>query len=131
MNVKLRFSMVGFLILVLVGIVAYKQIQKPKNNLISSQSSLPKMIELGSTTCVPCKMMIPIVEELKSKYSGKIAFEFINVIENPDEVKKYKINVIPTQIFLDKNQEEFFRHTGFFSKEDILATFKDKGIILE
>lgn len=75
--------------------------------------------------------MLPIVEELKSKYAGKILFEFIDVIENPNEIKKYKINVIPTQIFLDEKNKEFFRHTGFFSKDDILKTFRDNNINLE
>lgn len=128
MNIKIRISIVVFIILVFVGIVVFKNNQKPKNSYIENQAVLPKMLELGSTTCTPCKMMLPIVEELKTKYSGKIVFEFIDVIENPEEIKKYKINVIPTQIFLDQNNKEFFRHTGFFSKEDILKTFKEKGI---
>ena len=131
MNIKLRFSIIGFIILVVIGIVVFKQIQKPKSNFTENQSGLPKMLELGSTTCVPCKMMLPIVEELKSKYEGKILFEFIDVIENPNEIKKYKINVIPTQIFLNEKNVEFFRHTGFFSKDDILKTFRDNGINLE
>ena len=41
-----------------------------------------------------------------------------------------KIRVIPTQIFYDNTGKEFFRHEGYFPKEDILAKFKENKIDL-
>jgi len=75
-------------------------------------------------------MMAPILEELAKEYKGKLKVEFIDVWENPGAGEKYGIRVIPTQIFFDRNGEEFFRHEGFYSKEDILRKFKDQGIDL-
>lgn len=92
------------------------------------KAKLPRLIDLGADKCIPCKMMAPILEELKSEYAGKFEVVFIDVWKDPEKGREYGIRVIPTQIFYDANGEEFFRHVGFFSKEDILKSFSEKGI---
>jgi len=94
------------------------------------QKVLPRLVDLGATKCVPCKMMAPILEELAKDYKGKLKVEFIDVWEKRDAGEKYGIRVIPTQIFFDRKGKEFFRHEGFYPKEDILRKFKDQGIEL-
>jgi hypothetical protein len=49
---------------------------------------------------------------------------------SPDAGTPYKISLIPTQIFFDAAGKERFRHEGFFSKEDILAKWKELGVDL-
>ena len=88
------------------------------------------MIDLGTTSCTPCKMMIPVMEELESNYSDQMIVEFINTAENPEKSAEYGINLIPTQIFYDKNGKELTRHTGYISKEDIFSTFLQYGITI-
>ncbi len=73
--------------------------------------------------------MAPILEELKQEYAGKFAVQFIDVWKNPDAGKEYEIQMIPTQIFFDAEGKERFRHTGFFGKEDILAKWKELGVL--
>jgi len=89
---------------------------------------VPKLIDLGADKCIPCKMMAPILEELKRDYLGKMDVQFIDVWKNPDAGKQYGIEVIPTQIFYDANGKELFRHQGFFGKEDILGKWKELGV---
>jgi thioredoxin 1 len=89
---------------------------------------LPRMVDLGAGKCIPCKMMKPILDELKRDYASQFITEFIDVWENPDEGKKYGIEMIPTQIFHDAEGKELFRHTGFYGKEDILAKWKELGV---
>jgi thioredoxin 1 len=96
-------------------------------SLPPANSSLPRLVDLGAGKCIPCKMMAPILEELKTEYAGRMQVNFIDVWENPDEAKKYNINIIPTQIFYDASGKELFRHEGFFSKEDILGKWKEFG----
>ena len=103
---------------------------KPKPTRTPKQKALPQMIELGSKTCVPCQMMQPILEELRKEYKGQLEVPFWDVYEHPDKAKAYKIRVIPTQVFIGADGKEFFRHEGFFPKADILAKFKEYGIIL-
>ena len=94
------------------------------------KNSLPKLVDLGAGKCVPCKMMAPLLEELKAEYKDRLEVAFIDVWKKPDEAKKYGIKIIPTQIFYDASGKELFRHEGFFSKEDILAKWKTLGIEL-
>jgi len=91
---------------------------------------LPRLVDLGATKCIPCKMMAPILEELKKTYAGQLRVDFIDVWENPGAGKEYGINLIPTQIFYDAQGKERFRHEGFFAKEDILAKWKELGVTL-
>ena len=76
-------------------------------------------------------MMAPILEELRKAYAGKMQVEFIDVWENPDAEKKYRIQVIPTQIFFDASGKELYRHEGLLSKEDILGAWTQLGIQFE
>ena len=92
---------------------------------------LPKLLDLGAGKCVPCKMMFPVLDELKKEYAGKLEVEFIDVWKNPDAGKQYKIEVIPTQIFYDTTGKELFRHIGFIAKADILAKWKELGVDLK
>jgi len=103
---------------------------KPASNSVQSSRQLPKLLDLGAKKCVPCKMMAPILDELTEEYKGRLTVVFIDVWENRGEAEKYGIQSIPTQIFYDEKGEEFFRHVGFFSKEDILKTFADRGVKL-
>lgn len=104
---------------------SYIQIELPDDRV-----KLPILIDLGSDKCIPCKMMAPILEELSSRYSDKFYLEFIDVWKNPQEGKKYKVRLIPTQIFFDETGKEIFRHEGFYSKEDILGKWKELGFDL-
>ncbi len=91
---------------------------------------LPKLIDLGAGKCIPCKMMAPILEQLKTEFAGTLEVEFIDVWKNPDAGKQYGIKMIPTQIFHDASGKELFRHIGFFAKDDILAKWKELGVNL-
>jgi thioredoxin 1 len=95
-----------------------------------ASAKLPKLLDLGATKCIPCKMMAPILEQLKKEYAGRLEVEFIDVWQNPDAAKQYKIDLIPTQIFYSDSGKELFRHVGFFGREDILAKWKDLGVDL-
>jgi len=93
--------------------------------------SLPMLIDIGAKQCIPCKMMAPILEELKREYAGVLNVQFIDVWENPNAGQKYRIRAIPTQIFYDASGREIYRHMGFMSKEQILNAFKQFGIDLK
>ncbi len=97
---------------------------------VEQSKALPRLLDLGADKCIPCKMMAPILEELKSEYEGTLKVEFIDVWKNPDEAPKYGIKLIPTQIFFDASGKERFRHEGFMSKEDILTKWNELGVEL-
>jgi thioredoxin 1 len=77
------------------------------------------MVDLGAKACIPCKMMMPVMDAVEKEYAGKAAVIFIDVWENPEQSKKYSLRAIPTQIFYDRQGKEVFRHEGFFDKKSI------------
>ncbi|MFC2166438.1 thioredoxin family protein [Acidobacteriota bacterium] len=106
-----------------------------EENLIISDEQLEfskhkvTFIELGADKCIPCKAMQPVLREIAQEYKGTIQVVFYDVWKTPKYSNDYSIQLIPTQVFIDKNGEEIFRHVGFFAKEDILKMLKEKRIL--
>lgn len=86
------------------------------------------MVDVGAKSCIPCKMMAPILEKLEKEYRGRAAIVFIDVRKAPDQAERFGIKVIPTQIFYDKQGNEVLRHTGFMGEEAIVAQLKKMGV---
>ncbi|MHC4622364.1 MAG: organomercurial lyase [Planctomycetota bacterium] len=146
MNKMARIFVVGVVVISAAAVIAIKQRSRsagentatgtadtpPTSQTEESEpsKSLPRLVDLGAAKCIPCKMMAPILEELKAEYAGRLEVDFIDVWQNPDAAKEYGIKIIPTQIFFDASGKERFRHEGFFSKEDILAKWRELGVSL-
>ena len=94
----------------------------------TTEKGKPMLLDLGSSTCIPCREMVPILDEVKKMYSGKAVVKVMDVYDNPEVANKYGIRVVPTQIFLDKDGKEVSRHEGFFSTEEIVKVFRDMGV---
>ncbi len=107
--------------------VKAQEMPKAEDKAETASVRLPRMLELGSVKCKACKAMEPVMEELRKNHSGEFAVEFIDVMQNPQVGEKYALETIPTQIFLDSDGKELFRHSGFFSKDDILSKWKELG----
>jgi len=92
-------------------------------------STVVTFIELGSLGCVPCKMMQPVMKEVEEEYKGSVKVVFYDVwkTEGRPYAEKYGIRVIPTQVFLDRDGREYFRHEGFFPKDEIVKVLKKGG----
>jgi thioredoxin 1 len=86
------------------------------------------MVDVGAKSCIPCKMMAPILEKLEKEYKGRADIVFIDVRNAPDQAERFGIKVIPTQIFYDKQGKEVLRHTGFMSEEAIVTQLKNMGV---
>lgn len=113
-----------------INSVVGPEVEGPETARFDASKGLPRLVDLGADKCIPCKMMAPLLVELKSEYEGTLKVEFIDVWKNPDEAPKYGIKLIPTQIFFDASGKELFRHEGFYSKEDILSKWKELGVEL-
>jgi thioredoxin 1 len=103
-----------------------------RNVLAQTSSNGVKVtfVEIGSVKCIPCKMMQPIMKAIEEEFKGqvKIVFHDVWTPEGKYEAAIYYYRVIPTQIFLDKNGKEYFRHEGFFPKDEVVKVIKMKGV---
>ncbi len=100
------------------------------SQVASPHGARPRLLDLGATTCIPCKMMASVLEELKSEYEGRLDVQFVDVWQTPGAANQYRVEVIPTQIFFAASGKELYRHQGFFAKDDILCKWADLGVDL-
>ncbi|HUT56863.1 MAG TPA: thioredoxin family protein [Phycisphaerae bacterium] len=105
--------------------------QATKANMTYPTTGQPRLVDLGTPACIPCALMAPGLEELKKEYAGRLQVEFIDTMWNPGAKTQYDAPFCATQIFIDASGKERFRHVGYYSKEDILAKWKDLGVDLE
>jgi thioredoxin 1 len=87
-----------------------------------------EFVELGSVNCIPCKKMQPIMKSIEEKYKGQVKVTFHDVWKDEAPAKKYGIDLIPTQVFLDDKGKELMRHEGFFPEEEIDKFLESKGL---
>jgi len=86
------------------------------------------VVDFGANGCLPCEQMKPIFAELEKEYEDKAGIFLLQVSEHRSLARKYKIMLIPTQIFFDIQGNEVYRHTGFMSKQEIVKKLKEMGV---
>jgi thioredoxin 1 len=104
--------------------------QKPKpepEKVAEKPKELPKMWDFGSTGCIPCITMKGILDPMMVNYKGKVDIRIINVYEDKERTKQFRIVTIPTQVFIDADGKELFRHIGVYPRDSIVAKFKEFG----
>lgn len=91
-------------------------------------SGKPVLVDFGSNSCIPCRQMRPILNEIKKDYSEKASVLLINIYKHEDLAKQYKIQLIPTLVFFDAKGKEVFRHMGAWDKNNIVSKLKEIGM---
>jgi thioredoxin 1 len=88
----------------------------------------PTLAEFGRGTCIPCKQMKPILEDLAVQYQDKLNVPIVSIDDYSQLTSYYKVMAIPTQIGFDSNGKEVFRHVGFWAKNQIIPELRKLGL---
>ncbi len=117
-------------VLVMSATVAHAELPSASATMVNRTlvSGKPTVIDLGARTCIPCRKMAPILESLASEYRGRASILFIDVHEDEAAAKRFRVQMIPTQIFFDAKGNEVKRHIGFMDKGDIAKGLKAAGL---
>ncbi|MCK5842204.1 MAG: thioredoxin family protein [Candidatus Sabulitectum sp.] len=118
---------VSVCLLAVIAILAGKNHESGNASVADVDPNLPRLLDLGSHNCSPCRMMVPELAAVSENYSGVVQVEFIDVNERPDAAQSYGIKLIPTQIIFDAAGNELFRHEGYMSREDMTAELTELG----
>jgi len=87
------------------------------------------MVDFGRSGCFGCWLHAPTIKSLEKKYqdSDQVAIIYVNTKTQADQVTKYQIEAVPTQIFFDKDGKEVCRHSGGMSEGAIVSRLKKMG----
>lgn len=112
---------------------------------------LPIIIDFGADSCIPCKEMAPVLKELNETLRGKAIIKYVDVRKYGSFAEGYPVELIPTQIFIDKhgkpyipknpesmkmllyqnrttNEHVFTTHEGYMDKIGLVAVLKEMGL---
>ncbi len=124
--------------LVLAGVGLYRWLAAAKPQPAATLAApgaadalgLPRLVELGAESCANCLAMEKVLTELRQRHAGRLQVQSINVLKQPEQATQWKVMVIPTQIFLDAQGQERFRHVGFISAQAVEERFRKLGLPL-
>ena len=77
----------------------------------------PLIVDFGSDTCAPCKMIKPVLEEIAEEYKDRINVIILDVYENMEIARQMGVMSVPTQFFYDSKGTLLGHHVGFIPKE--------------
>jgi thioredoxin 1 len=92
-------------------------------NIINSSPVV--LVDFYANWCGPCKVLAPILKEVKQELSDTIKIIKIDVDKNQSIAAKYQVRGVPTMI-LFKNGEQLWRQSGVLQKSDIINIIKSK-----
>ncbi len=90
------------------------------------QSDKPVLIDFFATWCGPCKMLGPILKEVKDSLGDRVSIIKIDVDKNQQISSQYQVRGVPTMI-LFQNGKQLWRQSGVLTKEEIIKTILEKS----
>ena len=95
----------------------------------TADDARPKLLDLGAKSCIPCKMMAPLLADLGKEFAGTFDVAFVDLSEPANAAigARHAVESIPTQIWLDAQGKELARHVGFISRHGLLAQWRELG----
>ena len=88
-------------------------------------SDIPVLVDFFATWCGPCKMLAPVLEQVKEDLGDKIKIIKIDVDKNQEIASSYQVRGVPTML-LFQNGQQLWRQSGVLTKEEI-----EKQILLK
>lgn len=131
LSFRIRILSVIPAVLMLAGSCGSRRIEaeQPESKVFESvtRSGVPVLVDLGSNSCTPCRLMAEELAMLDSLTGTDLEVMVIDVNEDPDAASEFGVRLIPLQVFISEDGEELFRHEGFISCEDMLIRWEALG----
>ena len=92
-------------------------------NIINSEK--PVLIDFSAEWCGPCKMVAPILKQVKDSLGDRITIIKIDVDKNQQLASKYQVRSVPTMVLYQKGIQ-LWRQSGVLTKDEIIKTIIEK-----
>lgn len=87
------------------------------NNIINSE--IPVLVDFHADWCGPCKMLAPILKQVKDEMGNALKIVKVDVDKNQPLASTYQVRGVPTML-LFKNGKQVWRQSGVLQKNDIV-----------
>lgn len=117
----------GLIAIVLAAVLtsgcADRAVDTPAVMLVENarQSGRPTVVEFGSETCASCRTMHGVMDKVARRSEGRAHVLVMDIIKQEGLIGRYRIQVMPTQVFFDANGHEVRRNMGVMSEAQVLA----------
>jgi thioredoxin 1 len=91
--------------------------------------ALPKILEFDRKLCPYCKASERVILAVKNRYPGQFDVDKFYVDEAEALFRRYKVAIVPTQVFLDAAGREVGRHEGVFTQEALIQKLRKLKLI--
>ena len=121
-----------------LGVYAYLDTKAQSDALCKlegnkAEAPRAKLIKFTSPMCSECKEVAAEMQKAMKDYKGSVLVEEVNVIDNggkgtdytKKQIKKYKISLVPTLVFVNKDGEVIHKQEGIISHDEILDLLKE------
>jgi thioredoxin 1 len=89
------------------------------------QNNRPTVVDFGSSRCVPCIQLRPVLRGVKDAHGDRINVLVIEVGDYRDLARQYKVQLVPTLIFFDAKGKEVRRSVGYMDREAIEKVLRE------
>ena len=86
----------------------------------------PLIVDMGSDSCVPCKMIKPVLKEIEEEYRESLNVIILDVHEYMEIAQELGVMSIPTQFFYGRDGKMLGQHVGFLPKESFEQIIKEQ-----
>lgn len=93
------------------------------NEIIKGEK--PVLVDFSAEWCGPCKMLGPILKEVKAEMGDSIKIVKIDVDKNQQLASKFQVRGVPTMI-LFRNGDQLWRQSGVLQKSDLIQVIKSR-----
>lgn len=118
-------NIITVIAIIIIPVMAYLILnnEAQKQEAMAKDNNLPTLMTFSSAMCLDCKRVKATIKEVENDYKGKINFISVNATDNnkstKELIKQYGITLVPTMIFLDKNDNEIKKIEGAITKEEL------------
>ena len=92
---------------------------------------LPQILEFDRKLCPVCQASERVIQAVKDQYPGQFEVKKLYIDEADSMFRRYKVAIVPTQVFLDAAGQEVGRHEGVYKQEALIQKLRELKFIRE